>query len=86
MDTQQFVIPKDDDLIAKGIVASERPLELYRPCSCGCDYRYGAHGVGYLHGIKDGEGVTVWIESEEVYQVLANFLNVGQLGGNGLTI
>lgn len=46
-----------------------RPFELHRPCSCGCDERDGNNGVGYLTGSdKDGNGVTVWIETEEVFQ------------------
>lgn len=48
-----------------------RPLRLYRPCSCGCDERNGEKGVGYLSGSNArGEGFTVWIEDEEVFQRL----------------
>ena len=49
-------------------VAIGRPLQLCRPCICGCDRRAGNQGVGYL----TGDGFTIWIETEEVYQALAN--------------
>ena len=46
-----------------------RPLELCRPCPCGCDARGGVKGVGYITGgdKKDG-GFSLWIENENVYQ------------------
>lgn len=70
---QQYTIKtKGDELCAEN-----RPFSLYRPCTCGCDLRDGAKGVGYLHGIKDGKGVTVWIDSEEVYQALKLFVKQG---------
>ncbi len=48
-----------------------RPLRLSRPCSCGCDGREGAKGVGYLSGSDAaGNGVTIWIEDETVYRQL----------------
>lgn len=48
-----------------------RILELCRPCECGCDFRDGVKGVGYLIGSgSDGKGITVWIEDEETYQRL----------------
>lgn len=48
-----------------------RPLQLVRPCSCGCDARGGLPGVGYLTGsTKDGKGVSIWIEDEAVYRRL----------------
>ncbi|RJR44301.1 MAG: hypothetical protein C4567_04345 [Deltaproteobacteria bacterium] len=48
-----------------------RLLQVCRPCPCGCDVRDGRPGVGYLTGSDDGgNGFTVWIESEEVYQRL----------------
>lgn len=46
----------------------ERPLAVNRPCPCGCDQRGGPNGVGYLHGIKNGHGFTVWLKTEEEYQ------------------
>jgi len=50
----------------------KRPLSLKRPCSCGCDTREGHDGVGYLTGSdKDGDGFTVWIKEEEVFQAIA---------------
>lgn len=48
----------------------DRQLQLSRPCTCGCDYRSGIHGVGYLSGSVDGLGFTLWIEDEAVYEVL----------------
>jgi len=53
-----------------------RELFLHRPCSCGCDTRDGDHGVGYLTGSNSkGEGLTIWIESEEVFQRLKELMN-----------
>lgn len=47
----------------------KRKFKLYRPCPCGCDSRGGLKGVGYLTGSdKKGNGFTLWVESEEVYQ------------------
>ena len=52
-----------------------RELMVYRPCSCGCDARLGVHGVGYLSGSDpDGNGFTLWIEDEAMYQRLAAML------------
>ncbi len=49
-----------------------RPLTLFRPCECGCDLRYGNTGVGFLTASDpQGNGFTIWIESEEVFQGLA---------------
>jgi hypothetical protein len=62
------VDPKDERC------TTNRPFGLYRPCECGCDSRDGAKGVGYIHGIKDGLLVTVWIETEDVYQALKTFI------------
>jgi hypothetical protein len=46
-----------------------------RPCSCGCDARLGIHGVGYLSGSDPaGNGFTLWIEDEAMYQPLAAML------------
>lgn len=51
--------------------AKSRVLAVKRPCDCGCDQRDGGHGVGYLTGSDaEGNGVTVWIEDEEVFQAL----------------
>ena len=48
-----------------------RALAVKRPCDCGCDQRDGGHGVGYLTGSDaEGNGVTVWIEDEQVFQAL----------------
>ena len=48
-----------------------RALAVKRPCACGCDQRDGGHGVGYLTGSDaEGNGVTVWIEDEGVFQAL----------------
>jgi hypothetical protein len=53
-----------------------RPLRVQRPCSCGCDTRDGSHGAGYLTGSDaDGNGFTVWIQSEEVFMRLHGALN-----------
>ena len=48
-----------------------RALAVKRPCDCGCDQRDGGHGVGYLTGSDaEGNGVTVWIQDEQVFQAL----------------
>ena len=45
-----------------------RPLAMYRPCRCGCDYRNGLLGVGYLSASDDdGNGFTIWIQNERIY-------------------
>jgi hypothetical protein len=45
-----------------------RPLGTYRPCKCGCDYRNGMLGVGYLSASDDdGNGFTIWIDDERIY-------------------
>lgn len=45
-----------------------RTLQLFRPCFCGCDARGGLPGVGYLLGCNaKGEGVTIWIDTEDAY-------------------
>jgi len=52
-----------------------RPLGLHRPCPCGCDSRGGSKGVGYLTGSTDeGDGFTIWIQDENVYQVVRDVL------------
>jgi hypothetical protein len=52
-----------------------RLLQVCRPCPCGCDDRGGRPGVGYLTGSdEEGNGFTIWIETEEVYQRLARLL------------
>lgn len=57
----------------------ERPLRLYRPCSCGCDYRDGNKGIGYLSGSnQEGVGFTIWIESEEVFGILQKVMLDGR--------
>ena len=64
--------------IAKVILWTGEPnrkLTLKRPCECGCDEREGPAGVGYLIvSDGDGNGVTLWIEHEDVYQVLQRVL------------
>jgi hypothetical protein len=53
----------------------DRLLQVRRPCSCGCDDRDGRGGVGYLTGSDAaGNGFTIWIESEEVFQRLEQLL------------
>jgi hypothetical protein len=53
----------------------DRLLQVCRPCSCGCDERDGRAGVGYLTGSDAaGNGFTIWIESEEVFQRLEKLL------------
>ena len=48
-----------------------RPLSLRRPCECGCDFRDGNHGVGYISGSDgDGIGFSIWIESETTFQII----------------
>ena len=56
-----------------------RPLRLYRPCSCGCDFRDGEKGVGYISGSNsNGAGMTIWIKTEAIYQALLGAGMVGQ--------
>lgn len=47
-----------------------RPLDVYRPCSCGtCSATQ--NGIGYLSfSDGDGWGFTVWLEDEEVFLML----------------
>jgi len=53
----------------------DEPINLCRPCDCGCDERDGYKGVGYLIGSdKEGNGFTVWIENEEVFQSISRVL------------
>jgi hypothetical protein len=53
----------------------DRLLQVCRPCPWGCDDRGGRPGVGYLTGSDaEGNGFTVWIESEEVFQRLEKLL------------
>ena len=53
----------------------DRPLQLRRPCSCGCDGRDGDVGVGYITGSDGrGRGFTVWIEDEDVYKRMEEIL------------
>lgn len=46
-----------------------RPLQLSRPCECGCDRR-GVDNVGYLTWITRGAGVSILAESEAEYELL----------------
>jgi len=47
---------------------SNRPLGAYCPCKCGCDYRDGIFGVGYLSASDDdGNGFTIWVEDERIF-------------------
>jgi len=51
------------------------PLEVKRPCECGCDFRDGDMGVGYLIGsLVVGKGFTVWLGTEEQYQKICGCL------------
>jgi len=54
-----------------------RPLLLFRPCSCECDSRLG---IGYLSGSDAyGRGFTVWITDEQVFLRLKAVLqNTGE--------
>jgi hypothetical protein len=64
---------KEKEIVWKG--EKNRLLSVCRPCSCGCDDRGGRPGVGYLTGSdEEGNGFTVWIECEEVYQRLERLL------------
>lgn len=52
-----------------------RPLQLRRPCECGCDERDGERGVGYLTASdSNGQGFTLWIEEESVYEAIRRCL------------
>jgi hypothetical protein len=47
---------------------ANRRLAIYRPCECGCDYRHGILGVGYISASDDdGNGFSIWIEDERIY-------------------
>ena len=53
-----------------------RSIQVVRPCPCGCDERDGFRGVGYITGSdKDGNGFTIYIRSEEVFQVASKLIN-----------
>lgn len=57
-----------------------RPLALYRTCSCGVCKR-GRKGVGYLSSSNaQGKGFTVWIDDERVFRRLARLLNESSQG------
>jgi len=72
---------KEKEISWKG--EKNRLFQVCRPCSCGCDDRGGRSGVGSLTGSDDeGNGFTVWIESEEVYQRLERLLIERQGGKN----
>lgn len=48
-----------------------RPLGVYRSCKCGV-CTVGCNGVGYLsYSNAQGEGLTVWIQDEDVFQGLS---------------
>jgi hypothetical protein len=50
---------------------SNRVLNTYRPCECGCDYHDGLFGVGYLSGSDEaGNGFTIWIQDERIFALL----------------
>jgi len=52
-----------------------RAFMLYRPCHCGCDERDGKKGVGYLTASdKKGNGFTIWLENEAVFQTMLSIL------------
>lgn len=48
----------------------DRPLSLCRPCNCGCDFRGGKKGVGYITGGNTKGFFTIWIQNEETYQAV----------------
>lgn len=52
----------------------DRPLQLKRPCSCGCDARGGLPGVGYITGGGGGAFFTVWIQEAKVYEAMREVL------------
>lgn len=64
---KQFVWEKITPEI-KELCEKDRPLQLCRPCTCGCE---GRKGVGYITGGVGYEGMTIWIDEEEVYQMLS---------------
>jgi hypothetical protein len=50
---------------------ANRALNVYRPCQCGCDYRDGVFGVGYLSASNAaGDGFTIWIRDERIFALL----------------
>lgn len=59
-----------------------RQLNVYRACRCGVCAKSSA-GVGYLSvSDSDGNGVTIWIREEEVFQRLRRAINcTGPLPG-----
>lgn len=53
-----------------------RPLQVCRPCPCGCDDRDGIKGIGYLTGSNQvGAGFTIWFASEKSFQKVQGILN-----------
>lgn len=70
MATKPVEVPGGPVKLWKG--EADRAFRLQRPCSCGCDQRDGYQGVGYLSGSDSkGNGFTMWIQSEKVYQIMA---------------
>lgn len=66
-----FVPPGVEVLTWHG--APARPLQLWRPCACGCDTRDGRHigWAGYLSwSNRNGDGITIWVRSEAVFREL----------------
>ena len=57
----------------------DRPLQLVRPCKCGCDTRSVVLGVGYLTGRVGERFVTVWLEHEETYEAVRALFWASQL-------
>jgi hypothetical protein len=54
-----------------------RTLKLYRPCPCGCDRRDGEVFAGYISASdENGDGFTIMIESEDVFQEVAKHIPV----------
>lgn len=50
--------------------ASKAPI-IKRPCVCGCDFREGVKGVGYIIGSDEkGNGFTIWIKDERLYKII----------------
>lgn len=71
-ETASILPPSDKDQFTWEVTSlssaddEPRRMTIHRPCECGCDFRGGVRGVGYLMG----DGATIWIKSEAVYQAM----------------
>ena len=72
--------PVDADQFVWSDGEKDRPFSICRPCACGCDTRGGHVGwAGYVTGSDaDGNGFSLWIKSEDVFERIAALLSEGR--------